>query len=90
MQRSLVFMSALTIEVPANLKPKLAAAARRLGKSPEEFVRDTLEASLREPKHGSGPSLHEMSRDLCGAVNGGPRDLARNKKRLKGYGSWKR
>ena len=83
-------LSALTIEVPANLKPKLAAAARRLGQSPEEFVQDRLEAMLKQSKADSAPSLYELSRDLCGTVNGGPPDLARSKKRLKGYGSWKR
>ena len=83
-------MSALTIEVPSNLKPKLVAAAKRLGKSPEEFVQDTLAAMLKRPKPVSPPSLYELSQDLCGSVNGGPSDLARNKKRLKGYGSWKR
>ncbi|MDB6023777.1 MAG: hypothetical protein JWQ04_3634, partial [Pedosphaera sp.] len=41
--------------------------------------------------HATGSSsLYELSRDLCGGAGGGPRDLARNKKHLNGYGSWKR
>ena len=83
-------MNALTIQLPASLKSKLATAAKRLGKSPEQFVRETLQATLKKPTPAPGPSLYERSRDLCGSVNGGPSDLARHKKHLKGYGSWKR
>ena len=83
-------MSALTIRLPASLKSKLVQAAKRLGKSPEEFVRETLRASLQEPAPSPAPSLYNLSRDLCGNVNGGPSDLARNKAHLEGYGTWGR
>src|SRR5712692_8153846 len=44
-------------------------------------------AVLKKPKAVPGPSLYELSRNLCGTVNGGPSDLASIQKRLKGYAS---
>ena len=85
-------MSTLTLQLPNGLKDQLALAARRSGKSPERFVREILEDRLNVawPRSTGNLSLYELSRDLCGSVEGGPRDLARNKKHLNGYGSWKR
>ena len=84
-------MSTLTLRLPDDLKSRLAVAARRLGKTPERFVRESLEKRLRPNQPGStgSSSLYERSRHLCGSVTGGPRDLASNKKHLNGYGSWK-
>jgi len=85
-------MSTLTLQLPDNLKDQLARAARRSGKSPARFVRETLENRLKatHPRLTGKSSLYELSQDLCGSVEGGPHDLARNKKHLNGYGSWKR
>jgi hypothetical protein len=85
-------MSTLTLQLPNKLKQRLTLAARRSGKTPARFVRESVEARLAgAPLHaGRGVSLYELSRDLCGSVSGGPRDLASNKAHLNGYGSWKR
>ena len=85
-------MSTLTLQLPDALKDQLALAARRSGKSPARFVREALESRLNatRPRSTGGSSLYELSRDLCGTTEGGPRDLAANKKHLNGYGSWKR
>jgi predicted DNA-binding protein len=85
-------MSTLTLQLPDDLKDRLAAAARQSGKTPARFVRETLENRLEsaQRRFAAGSSLYELSRDLCGSVVGGPRDLAANKKHLNGYGSWKR
>ena len=85
-------MSTLTLQLPDSLKGQLTLAARRSGKSPARFVRETLENRLKAaPPHSTGRStLYERSRDLCGSAQRGPRDLAANKKHLDGYGSWKR
>jgi hypothetical protein len=85
-------MSPLTLQLPDELKDRLAAAARQSGKTPARYVRETLENRLESAQHRStgGSSLYELSRDLCGSAVGGPRDLAANKKHLNGYGSWKR
>lgn len=83
-------MSTVTIELPDTLKQRLDQEARRLRITPARLVRRTLEASLKNGTKQSGPTLFELTRDLCGSVTGGPRNLARNKRRLKGYGAWKR
>ena len=85
-------MSTLTLQLPQNLNNRLTLAARRAGKTPARFVRQTLEVRLKpEPLRAArGASLYDLSRDLCGSVAGGPRDLAANKKHLNGYGAWKR
>ena len=77
-------MSILTLQLPDTLKDQLALAARRSGKSPARFVRETLENRLNATRACTteGLSLYELSRDLCGAAEGGPRDLAANKKHL--------
>ncbi|HEY3763395.1 MAG TPA: hypothetical protein VGN23_16740 [Verrucomicrobiae bacterium] len=40
-------MSTLTIQLPDDLKGELTMAARRSGKTPARFVRDTLELRLK-------------------------------------------
>jgi len=83
-------MSTVTVELPDALKQQLDQEARRLRISPARLVRRTLEARLKNGTKPAGPTLFELTRDLCGSVTGGPRDLARNKRHLKGYGAWKR
>ena len=83
-------MNSQTLELPGDLTKKVAAAARKLGVSRERFVREAVEARLREKPVAATPSLYDLSRDVCGSVSGGPRDLARNKAHLKGYGSCRR
>lgn len=80
-------MSTLTIQLPDAVKEQLAAAARRSGRSPSRFAREMLEAHLKNGLATGHTSLFERSQDLCGSVSGGPRDLAANKRHLKGYGS---
>ena len=85
-------MSTLTLQLPDGLKDQLTLTARRFGKTPARFVRETLENRLKATQlHAAcGSTLYELSRDLCGSAHGGPRDLAANKKHLADYGSWKR
>ena len=85
-------MSTLTLQLPDGLKDQLTLTARRFGKSPARFVRETLENRLKatQPRSTGVSTLYDLSHDLCGSAQGGPRDLATNKKHLNGYGSWKR
>jgi hypothetical protein len=83
-------MSVITVDLPAALKTQVAATARRLGLSPARFVREAVEARLRTPALPEGRSLYDLSQDLGGGVAGRPRDLARSKSHLHGYGSWQR
>ena len=80
-------MSTLTIQLPDAVTTQLTAAARRAGKSPARFARETLAAHLKNGRAAGPVSLFERSQDLCGSVSGGPRDLAANKRHLQGYGA---
>jgi hypothetical protein len=82
-------MSAMTIELPSKLKSRITKAARRLGMRPDNFVREAVEARLKNGSAAAQASLYDLSRDLCGSVTGGPSDLARNKGQLEGYRAWK-
>ncbi len=84
-------MSTLTLRLPDKLKLRLTLAARHAGKTPARFVVESVEACLGggSLRWAGRMSLYELSRDLCGSVSGGPRDLASNKAHLNGYGSWK-
>lgn len=80
-------MSTLTIDIPETLKAKVAAAARKEGKTQSRFAREALEARLRkEPKKfPPGKSFYDLTKHLCGSV-AGPADLSTNKKYMAGYG----
>lgn len=82
--------STVSLELPGPLKRKLELHARRSGISLSQLVIETLEPRLKRPRANGRRSLYEMSKDLCGSVRGGPRDLAANPKYLTGYGAWKR
>ena len=83
-------MSTIKIGLPSKLKIQVTSVARKLGITPDHFVREAVEARLKEGTTASPSSLYDLSRDLCGSVAGEPPDLARNMAHLKGYGSWKR
>lgn len=83
-------MSTLTIRLPDRLKSKLSAQARASGKTVLRMVREMLDRQLAEAGPPAMASLYDRSRDLCGSVRNTPRDLARNKQHLAGYGAWKR
>ena len=83
-------MSTTTIELPKDMAAQLAQTAKRLGMSRERLLQEAVQARLAQADAGPPPSLYDLSRDLCGSVADAPRDLARNKAHLKGYGSCKR
>ena len=84
-------MSTLTLQLPETLRDQLNRAAKRAGKTPAKFVRETLEKRFKAaiPSANGKATLYDLSKDLCGKAKGGPRDRASNKKHLDGYGSWK-
>ena len=80
-------MSSATISLPSELKSRAASAAKRAGVSTAQFVRDAVEVKLAaNGASAPRPSLYDLTRDLCGSVTGGPRDLSEKKKHLAGYG----
>lgn len=83
-------MTSLTVPLPDKLNEQLTEAARQHRVTPARFVLKTIETRLRKANEPLAASLYDLSRDLCGSVRKAPPDLARNKRHLQGYGSWKR
>ena len=75
-------MKTLTMKLPEGLSAWLETEAKRSKRPKSALVRDILEQHQRlRPR-----SALELTADLCGCVESGLRDLARNKKHLKGFG----
>jgi plasmid stability protein len=83
-------MSTLTIRIPDRLKSELSARAKANGKTVPQMVREILHGQLTGEEQPTTASLYDRSQDLCGRLRGGPADLARNRKHLTAYGTWKR
>jgi predicted DNA-binding protein len=77
----------ISYKIDSNLYAWLEKQSKRLGKSKSAITREALEKSRREK---SEPSCHDLMSDVCGTLDSGVRDLATNKKYLKGFGEWKR
>jgi len=75
-------MKTLTMKVPDGLLVWLENEAKRVGQPKSALVRNILEQhQQRRPQ-----SALDLAADLCGCVESGLGDLARNKKHLKGFG----
>jgi predicted DNA-binding protein len=81
-------MSVLTCKLPEALDGRLAELARRRGVPKSVLVREAIEAKLATEIAVSSPpaNLIEALGDSVGSIASGKRDLARNKKHLRGYG----
>jgi hypothetical protein len=77
----------ISYKIDSNLYAWLEEQSRRLGKSKSAITRDALEKSRREK---NAPSCHDLMGDVCGSLRSGVKDLATNKKHMKGFGDWKR
>lgn len=77
----------VTYKVDPGLYAWLDQESRRLGRSKSAITRDALEKARSEKK---APSCHDLMSDICGSMRSGVRDLATNKKYMKGFGEWKR
>ena len=72
----------LTMKLPDGLLAWLDSESKRLNRSKSGLVREILD----QHRHRQPQRALEMAADLCGCVRSGVRDLARNKKHLKGFG----
>lgn len=81
-------MSVLTCKLPSALDGRLADLAKRRCVPKSVLVREAIEAKLAE--EAVAPRRHanliEALGDSVGSISSGKRDLARNKKHLRGYG----
>ena len=71
--------------MPENLAAKLAAVARKRGRSKSAVIRQLLEEQLDRGLAVPADSCLELAADLVGCVEG-PGDLSFNKRRLEGLG----
>ncbi len=70
------------MKLPEGLLAWLENEAKRAGRPKSALVREILERHQQEESQ----SALDLAADLCGCVNSGLGDLARNKKHLKGFG----
>ena len=81
-------MSVLTCKLPQALDGRLAELARLRGVPKSLLVRGAIEAKIAQGAAARRlrSNLPEALGDSVGSIASGKRDLARNKKHLKGYG----
>ncbi len=77
----------ISLKIDPNLYEWLEKQSKRLGRSKSAITRDALETSRHKK---DAPSCHDLMQDVCGSVRSGVKDLATNKKHMKGFGEWKR
>jgi predicted DNA-binding protein len=75
-------MEGISIKLPADLRRRLAAEARRRKMTQSAIVRESLEHVLGSPRGRKSPSSAELVRDLVGSIRSGQSDLATNKAHL--------
>lgn len=74
----------LSIKLPKPVAARLAALAKRTGRTKREIVLAAIERELE--REGESGSMLDGIRDLVGCVRGGPPDLSTNKKYMEGFG----
>jgi predicted transcriptional regulator len=77
-------MKTLCLKLPEDVAARLAAAARKSGRTKSAVARAILSESLVQRETAEGSCL-ELAGDLAGCVDGA-RDLSVGKKHLRGYG----
>jgi hypothetical protein len=75
-------MKTLTMKLPGELLGWLENEAKRARQPKSALVRQILQQHQQRQQH----SPLALAADLCGCVQSGLRDLARNKKHFRGFG----
>ena len=65
---------------------EIEAAADALPLKQQKKLLERLTAKLTSRRSLPKPSMHDLMKDGCGIVDSGIRDLATNKKHMRGYG----
>ena len=79
-------MKTLTMKLPDGLLGWVEAEARRTQQPKSALVRQILQQHQQEQQQHRRQSALDLAADLCGCVQSGLGDLARNKKHLKNFG----
>jgi len=75
----------LAIKLPEEVDARLAATAKRSGRTKSALVREAVMLLLDRTSPARG-SAAELAGDLIGSVRGLPVDLSDNPEHLKGFG----
>ena len=76
-------MELVSFKLPASLRRRVAAEARRRRVSQAAVIRESLESALVERPAARGElSCADLAGDLIGSVRGGPRDASTSKRYL--------
>jgi hypothetical protein len=79
-------MKPLTVKLPDALRVRLEAEAARRGVSVGAVVREAAETYVVSSPTQKKLSAYELSKDICGSLDGGPGDLSTNPKYLEDLG----
>jgi predicted DNA-binding protein len=80
-------MNTISVKIPHRLKLRVESESSRRGLSRSRLIREALEQAFGKEKRIPDATVFDLTKDLCGSVRGGPRDLASNKKYLDRYGT---
>jgi len=80
-------MKTISLKIDADLYAWLEKQSKKSGRSKSAITRDALKKSRQQKTE---PSCHDLMQDACGSFRSGVKDLATNKKYMKGFGEWKR
>jgi len=79
-------MTTITCRIPEKLAAELEAIAEKRRVPKSEIVREALEANLLAQKKRVKLSAHDVMKEACGIIKGGPRDRSWNRKHMEGFG----
>ncbi len=79
-------MAIITCKLPEELAAELEALARTERRTKSAVLRDALEDRLRARRKTRVLLASDLVKHLCGAMEGGPGDLATNPEHLRGFG----
>jgi hypothetical protein len=79
-------MQTISVKLPDDVSAQLTKKARTMRVTKSFLVREGLEKVLGEQPETGTISCYDLARDLAGSVKGLPRDLARNRKYMDGFG----
>jgi hypothetical protein len=76
----------ISLKIDPPLYAWLEKQSKKSGRSKSAIAREALEQSRKQK---NGPTCHDLMQDVCGSFHSGVKDLATNKKHMKGFGEWK-
>ena len=79
-------VTTISVKIPEKLKLRMESESSRRGVSTSRLIREALERAFGAEQTAADATVFDLTRDLCGSVKGGPRDLSSNNKLLEGYG----